>query len=189
MRRLTPNKITMAERQIRMSLCYLRFALLMTVTHSVGGDSLLDTFTQRPLNLTMVNFIGLNWTHCDNQQRNLQVLRYNQDRNNRIPNRLPRPDQASSPACSLQGLRQSSLSVGACRSAWHRYKGRCRFAFGWFLSPFYNTRFWGSCQNRVTLTQPSTGSWPEYYLVSTNSCCCNISCSSVTSSTQSWIMV
>jgi len=31
----------------------------MTVTHSVGGDSLLDTFTQRPLNLTMVNFIGL----------------------------------------------------------------------------------------------------------------------------------
>jgi len=59
MRRLAPNKITMAERQIRMSLCYLRFALLMTVTHSVGGDSLLDTLTQRPLNLTMVNFIGL----------------------------------------------------------------------------------------------------------------------------------
>ena len=31
----------------------------MTVTHPRGGDSLLDILTQRPLNLTSVNFMGL----------------------------------------------------------------------------------------------------------------------------------
>jgi len=37
--------------------CYLVDALLIVVIHSVGGDSLFDTFTQRPLNLTIVYFI------------------------------------------------------------------------------------------------------------------------------------
>ena len=46
-------------------------------------------------------------THRDNQQRNLQVRRYNQDRNDRIRNRHTYQGEASSPACSLQGLRQS----------------------------------------------------------------------------------
>jgi hypothetical protein len=33
-------------------------ALLMIVTHSGGGDNLLETFTHRPLNLTIVYFIN-----------------------------------------------------------------------------------------------------------------------------------
>ena len=48
----------------RISCCccfHLMCALLITVTHSVGGDNLLETFTHRPWNLTSVYFIGFWW--------------------------------------------------------------------------------------------------------------------------------
>ena len=46
-------------------------------------------------------------THRDNQQRNQSVRRYNQDRNDHIQNQHTCRGEASSPACSLQGLKQS----------------------------------------------------------------------------------
>ena len=108
----------------------------------------------------MIEWVSISYrrTHRDNLPRNLSVHHYNQDRNDHIQNQHTCRGEASSPACSLQGLMRSLLWVDSCLLSWQRCKGRCKV----FCSCVYNTRFWTPERNLVPpiqLVRQPTSLW------------------------------